>query len=88
MGVYCTLMMISWIPYSIGFMTLSDRLHQKNPKRPRFPQLSNCSRADPPELSTPLSAILPNIGAYIITNTILGVPYYYYYGIMGPKTLF
>ena len=25
------------------------------------------------------------IGAYIITNTILGVPYSYYYCIMGPK---
>ena len=30
---------------------------------------------------------LPNIGAEIITNTILSVPYYSY-SIKGPKTLF
>ena len=28
-----------------------------------------------------------NIGAYITTNTILGVPYYKY-SVMGPRTLF
>ena len=32
--------------------------------------------------------MLLNVGASIIAYIILGVPYYYNYSILGPKTLF
>ena len=39
---------------------------------------------------SPLPPKIRTIGTFIITNTILGVPYYNYsiMSIMGPKTLF